>query len=373
MPLSSLATVVTQIRDGIAKSAYPNETAVRTQIVQRILHALGWDVFDPDKVCNEFPLKLKTTTRRIDLALCVSGRNPRCIIELKATDYDLKQIGKSDGDRQLFEYAFHAGAPIALLTNGINWRFYSTFSAGTYDERLVQALDIQTQSAQDFAVSLDRYLSYGNTASGHAAHHAKEDLDRRMGQDKAREAIPRAWAELVEADSGGRLVGLLEEATAALADNTPARVDVIEFLRRLAPADNRGVRRPVAPVRKQKPALPVGSRSVKFHLLEQERTAEHAGRAFVDILTTLAERDSTFLSRMEPRLRSRRRRLIARQKDALGDHTGVQRSAAVLPGGWWVHVHLSNKDKIRYLRTACEVAGIPFGKRAGLRIDLPNA
>ena len=50
-------------RNGISRNAYPNETAVRT-LVQRILQELGWD--DPDKVCNEYPLKLKTTTRRIE-------------------------------------------------------------------------------------------------------------------------------------------------------------------------------------------------------------------------------------------------------------------------------------------------------------------
>ena len=61
--------------------------------MQRILHELGWNVFDPDKVCNEFSLKLEKKTRRIDLALCVSNRNPRCIIEPKSTDYDLRQIG----------------------------------------------------------------------------------------------------------------------------------------------------------------------------------------------------------------------------------------------------------------------------------------
>ena len=148
--------------------------------MQRILHELGWSVFDPDKVCNEYTLKLKTTSRRIDLALCVKNRNPRCIIELKSTEYDLKEVGRSDGDRQLFEYAFHAGAPLALLTNGVNWRFYSTFSAGTYAERLVRNLDIETEPPDEVAAALDRYLSYANTESGRAADYARVDLDKRV-------------------------------------------------------------------------------------------------------------------------------------------------------------------------------------------------
>ena len=56
MPMTELRAVLIEIRDGIARNAYPNETAVRTQIVQRILHELGWNVFDPDQVCNEYTL-----------------------------------------------------------------------------------------------------------------------------------------------------------------------------------------------------------------------------------------------------------------------------------------------------------------------------
>ena len=47
------------IRDGIARNAYPNETAVRTQIVQRILHELGWNVFDPRSGVQRVPTKAR--------------------------------------------------------------------------------------------------------------------------------------------------------------------------------------------------------------------------------------------------------------------------------------------------------------------------
>lgn len=58
--MADLRGVLREIRDGIARNAYPNETAVRTQIVQRVLHELGWNVFDPDQVYNEYPLKLES-------------------------------------------------------------------------------------------------------------------------------------------------------------------------------------------------------------------------------------------------------------------------------------------------------------------------
>ena len=71
-----LATVLGTIRRRILQNAYPNETAVRMEIVQSILHALGWNVYDPEQVWAEYSLRLKKTTWRIDLALCVSNRNP---------------------------------------------------------------------------------------------------------------------------------------------------------------------------------------------------------------------------------------------------------------------------------------------------------
>ena len=101
--MDELIDFVCRVRDGIARDAYPNETAVRSQLVQPILERLKWPVYDAAKVCHEYSLKFKNATRRVDLALCVSaGGSPRCIIELKGPS-------QTEGDEQLFEYAFHAG------------------------------------------------------------------------------------------------------------------------------------------------------------------------------------------------------------------------------------------------------------------------
>ena len=268
--------------------------------MQRILHELGWNVFDPDKVCNEYTLKLKTTSRRIDLALCVKNRNPRCIVELKSTDYDLKEIGRSDGDGQLFEYAFHAGAPLALLTNGVNWRFYSTVSAGTYAERLVRTLDIETEPPDEVAAALARYLSYANTESGRAADYARVDLDKRVDRRKAREGIPRAWTRLVEDGPDGQLATLLIEATSALVESAPAKQDVADFLRCLRsddrPSSRVSKRTRTSPPRKPSPITEkskdttstpeppsisgaTDSERVRYHLFGEERVAKNTSEA----------------------------------------------------------------------------------------------
>ncbi len=425
--MTDIAKVIEKIRRGISQNKYPNETAVRTQVIQPVLHALGWDVYNPDHVCAEYSLKLKTTTRRIDLALCVSNRNPRCIIELKSTGYDLRQLGRSAGDRQLFEYSFHAGAPLALLTNGAHWRFYSTQSAGTYAERLVRSFDIEADEPGEVAAALDRYLSYSNTESGKAAHYAREDLIERTGRCHARDAIPNAWARLVKPDSDAepdeRLVALISETTASLSDHTPAKDDVARFLRRLktpGPWTQAADKEPTkgsaglkaaytrakrayetavasgaakaaldvaqakveAAAAKLGIAPPVSTPStasttdesvVRYWLLGEERTAKNAVGAYVAVFTTLSERDPGFLPRVDPKLRGRKNRGVAQVKQELSETESVVRSSVRLPDGWWLLTTLSNAKKTQFLRIACEVAGIPFDHRTGLDIRLPNA
>ncbi len=373
---------------GISRGKYPNKTAVRTKIVQHILDALGWDVYNPDQVCDEYTLKLKlkTVTRRIDLALCVSNGSPRCIIELQSPAYALKDIGRSDGDRQLFEYSFHAGAPLALLTNGVNWRFYSTQSAGTYAERLVSTLDIETDPLAEVASRLERYLSYENTKLGKAADFAREDLNARLNQSKARQAIPHAWAQLVEGHFDERLAALLIEATSSLTEGSPTKQDVTDFLRSLRPEGDPRQRRsnenlkPVstqtlagrkaAHTTEQKPTL---SGDLRYWLLGEERSAKTAIEAYVTIFVALAERDQGFPARVAPHLQGHKNRGLARTKQELSANERTTYRAAQLPGNWWLLTYMSNSQKIKSLKIACGVAGIRFGDRTGLDISLPNA
>lgn len=226
-----MVTFVRHVRDGLERSAYPNETAVRSQIVQPILERLGWPVHDATEVRHEYSLKFKGSTRRVDLALCVpASDSPRCIVELKAPD-------QAEGDEQLFEYAFHAGAPIALLTNGEIWRFYHILASGTYNERLVRALDLRRHAPEEASETLERYLSYPNTESDKASDYAREDLSKRINRDKAKKKIPDAWRHLIEHDPEKRLAKLLIDVTASISEYAPAESDVVDFLDRLRPSE----------------------------------------------------------------------------------------------------------------------------------------
>ncbi|HYE97116.1 MAG TPA: hypothetical protein VD962_12985, partial [Rubricoccaceae bacterium] len=91
------------LRDG----RLANELSVSTGVVLPLLHELGWDTYDPSTVAPEY----RVGGRRVDFALLSHGR-PQVFIEVK-------QPGHGVGaDRQLFEYAFHEGVPLAVLTDG---------------------------------------------------------------------------------------------------------------------------------------------------------------------------------------------------------------------------------------------------------------
>jgi len=112
-PMENLIEFLEKVRH----REYPNETAVRSQIVQPILERLGWPVDDAGIVHHEYSLRHKNSSLRVNMALWVSPAKPRCIMELKGPNH-------VQGNDQLFEYAFHVGAPLALLTNGCHWRLY---------------------------------------------------------------------------------------------------------------------------------------------------------------------------------------------------------------------------------------------------------
>src|SRR5258708_6122556 len=106
-----LTRTIVSIAERIQKNSYKNESEVREAIVVRILHDLGWDIYDPITVRREYPVE----KGRVDYALFTLSNSPAVLIEVKAPN------APDDGDRQLFQYAFHQGTPFVVLVNGREW------------------------------------------------------------------------------------------------------------------------------------------------------------------------------------------------------------------------------------------------------------
>jgi hypothetical protein len=97
------------------------EEAAKTALVLPFFQALGYDVFNPSEVIPEFTADVGIKKgEKVDYALCAEGR-VNILVECKpsSVDLDLKHAS------QLFRYFSTTDARVAILTNGVVYKFYS--------------------------------------------------------------------------------------------------------------------------------------------------------------------------------------------------------------------------------------------------------
>ena len=356
-------SLILSISERIRSGQYQGETAVREAIVLPILQSLGWDIFDPNSVLREYTLG----SRRVDYALSSTPPRKEIFIEVKA-------VGLASGaDRQLFEYAFHEGIPFAVLTDGQEWNFFLPGEQGSYEERRVQKLDISERTPNDAAEIFRKYLNFSRVKSGEAIESARTDYKDISKRKIASNEIPKAWNELIS-EPDELLIDLIAEKAESLCGFRPAPEDVEAFL--LSTPKTSTSNRPLprseaitAPIAIQQP---VSERGINYNILGQARTANNAIDALIDILKTLARRDSQFLEKVSPTVRGRTRNHIARSReDVYPRKPELAEYTTQLAPGWWLGTNIANRDKMRIISKACAASGLTLGR--DIVITLPNA
>lgn len=344
------------IRAGIKSGRYVNEATVSQGIVQRLLHSLGWPVYDTEVVAPEFSLG----TRRADYAPCHPPREPVILIEVK-------QIGQSKGaDRQLFEYAFHKGVPMAILTDGQEWNFFLPTEQGDYGERQLYKIDILERNPQETESSLKRYLEYEAVRSGQAIEAARRDYRNAARKRRAQRTLPDAWIKLVEAEDD-ILIDLLSEKVEDLCGVKPDPNSVAAFLREqdltqsetASTVSRRKARQSSRPTTSSDVSKPVG-----YTLDGQWHSARSAREVLIKVFGEFAERDPTFLERFAALPKhGRKRRYLARNREELypGSLHLIDNAHELRPG-WWLDPHASRAAIETRIRMACEVVEVDYGK-----------
>ena len=366
----SLTKHIEDVRAGIKAGRYGNEAAVSQGIVLRLLQALGWPTYDTQVVCPEFSL----SGRRVDYALCHPSNKPVAFIEVK-------QIGQSDGaERQLFEYAFHVGVPLAILTDGQEWNFFLPAEQGDYTERRVYKLDMVERDVAESVTRLERYLSYAQVSSGAAIAAAREDYKNVSRSRQMLSTLPEAWAKLV-AEEDELLLELLADKVENLCGFKPDVDTVARFLRENVglrgsqQATAQGTRTPLpvppAPAASQKAkpmtAAPSDARlgGVGYTFEGRFTPCRNGREVLIAVFEALATRDPTFLERFAARPKhGRTRRHLARSPDELypGRPDLAREHSFKLQSGWHVGTNVSHAQIERIIEMACEVSRVRFGK-----------
>lgn len=353
---------IEEVRQGIELGRFANEASVSQGVVLRLLHGLGWPTYNVEIVSPEYSLE----GRRVDFALCHPASKPVVFIEVK-------QVGRGEGnERQLFEYAFHKGVPLAILTDGQEWHFFLPGEQGDYGERRVYKLDLMQREIRESAERLERYLSYKAICDGSAMSAARSDYQNVAQEREIRAALPNAWRTLVE-EEDDILIELVADRVESLCGYKPDLDVVAEFLaqevltRSAAPP-----RQPITPASPAppRPRTPPSGRfgcSIDGRLIE----CRNARDVLITVFEELVKRDPSFPERFAALPKhGRTRRYLARDKDDLypGRPDLVANHSHQLSSGWWLGVNISRKQVERIIRMACGAAGLGYGRDVVLEL-----
>lgn len=362
--------LIDRIRAGLEGGLYPNERAVSTSIVVPILRSLGWDDSNPSQVMPEY-----TNPRgRVDYALSARPNSPAVFVEVK-------RVGQSaDADRQLFEYAFHEGAQIAVLTDGRLWNFYLPGQHGSYQDRRVYQLDIVERATPEIALRFRRYLAKDRIASGDALTDAQSDYRASASRREAELTLPKAWAQIL-AEPDGLLMELVRERTEALCGHKPSDSALEAFLKSRQGADaevnptpratrvvaqtvsappTQPIPRPVPDFQEQ----PVLSGRNRWRLGDLGGVERNGNDALAAVLTVLFTKYPTRQETMAAAVRTRGRNNIARVVEEIYPNKPeiAIRNHRQLPDGWFVGTNESSATKTRIVSQAAAAVGLTMGR-----------
>ena len=359
-----LKSEIVEVRTRLTAGGFPNEAAVSQGVLIRLLHALSWPVFDSQVVYPEFSI----AGRRVDYALCHPAKKPVVFIEVK-------KVGAADGaERQLFEYAFHEGVPMVVLTDGQEWHFFLPAGQGAYDERRVYKLDLLARTPEESADLLKRYLLFDEVCSGEAIKNAQDDYQTVRKRREVKSTLSTAWNELI-CEPDELLVELLCDRVESLCGFSPEIGDAIKFLHDATSVTGTTPQAPKPPAASRAPLSesPRTTPTVKgkpvYELFGESKSARSAMALVIEVFKKLNDRDPKFFEKFGALPKhGRKRRFIAKDKlDLYPDRPDLAHLSEELPGGWWIGTNFANREKRRMLEIACEVSGIEFGR--DLKVD----
>jgi predicted type IV restriction endonuclease len=146
------------------------EEATKNALVMPTLRALDYDVFDPSVVVPEFTADFGVKKgEKVDYAIRMNG-DVQILIECKPAQTDLATAHAS----QLYRYFSVTKAKFSILTNGIEWRFFTDLDApNKMDDKPLFIFSILEYNDQ-YIVELEKFSAANFSINGIVA--AASDL-----------------------------------------------------------------------------------------------------------------------------------------------------------------------------------------------------
>lgn len=186
--------VLEEIASRLKSGDYKNEEHVRVAIVDRLLQALGWDIWNPIEVNPEFSPVRNEDSSRVDIAVFMPPQHlrPAIFIEVKAVGK--LAVNVELAERQLRDYNRNNQAEISVLTDGRLWRFYWAGAAGEFRQKCFEDIDLLDPDSpiEELESTFSIFLSRESLSSGNAVEQARVFLRRTDDQRTMFDVLPIA-------------------------------------------------------------------------------------------------------------------------------------------------------------------------------------
>ena len=187
---------IEDIRTKLRNDEYKNKEHVRFSIVGRMLHNLGWDLWNPREVYPDYVIEISKDQPSIDIALFGTPPVPSVFFEIKAVGTLVTDITQSDLQHGKFD--IDTTDLILILTDGQKWVLHCSHELEELSTMCFKTLDMLEDDIDDLATAFDTFLSKSNIVKGKAQREAKNILMQSMREQAVAEVMDKARQMVTE-------------------------------------------------------------------------------------------------------------------------------------------------------------------------------
>jgi len=287
--MKNIVSVIEELRMKLEKYRKEDlkEYPTRTIFIDPLLHALGWDVRDPDEVELEYPT---IDGKSVDYAPKVN-RRPVLFIEAKPLNDPLTDV---KAITQVVGYAANAGVVWCILTNGVTYKVYRSTEKAEAPDKLLFEVSIDPKESEGRSVEevAEQFSRFSRDAMARGL--LDEIGEQVFTTGKVRKTLDRLFL-----DPPLRLIRMIRSA---MGDQSVKPIQIKAALRRIwgQPAEAESVMRESALDRAEKRAPRRPEKRPK-----QDYGEEHHTKGIPQEIVELYRGVDRFCREMDPSVRKR--------------------------------------------------------------------
>ena len=169
--MDEILELIRGLRDRIKRNhqdLLSNEMSIRQELVEPLLHGLGWNIENSHKLRGEFEVRIGRVVA--DYVLFTSDEEPILIVEVVRYGEPLERSAQRAED-----FCVREGYRYFAATDGSRWEIYDTRDAPDSDSQKIISVDIEKDRSTDVCVLLmnlwrERFVIASETSTYESAH-----------------------------------------------------------------------------------------------------------------------------------------------------------------------------------------------------------